>query len=59
MTKEASYWLYQDGRTFTRQELNEYLAKKEAKDKGRAGSDNSKQEPITDRVGPLWKQFMS
>ena len=51
MTKEASYWLYQDGQTFTRQELNEYLAKKETNGKGRAGSDNSKSEPITEQVG--------
>ena len=51
MTKEASYWLYQDGQTFTRQELNEYLAKKETNGKGREGSDNSKQEPITEQVG--------
>ena len=50
MTKEASYWLYQDGQTFTRQELNEYLAKKETNGKGRTGSDNSKPEPITEQV---------
>ena len=51
MTKEASYWLYQDGQTFTRQELNEYLAKKETNGKGRAGSDNSKPKPLTEQVG--------
>ena len=50
MTKEASYWLYQDEQTFTRQELNEYLAKKETNGKGRTGSDNSKPEPITEQV---------
>jgi len=50
MTKQASYWLYQDGKTFTQQELNQYLEDKK-NGKGGTGSDSGKQKPITEQVG--------